>query len=259
MGLFSFLFPDSAKALDGMKEYSNTLLQLIPSGATVNDYDSTLKDIIEKYNLNETEINHARKKAFGALVDDAKKEGVADDNSLSGLMNFMEYASIDPANYYAYTIYNLHQLWAVNTKGELPTLDFSDLNIIPKKNEVLHYNENSDLCKNVRHMTGGSFSGITASFKICKGIRYRVGTGSIKADTYSSLDSIDNGRCWITNLRIGFIGSEKSFSIPLDKIMSFSGDGEHLFIYKENVDNPKIVKPYQYDLACSILSVIVNQ
>jgi len=259
MGLFSFLFPESSKVLDGMKEYSTTLLQLMPTGATAEDYDSALNGIILKYNLNETEKMHAIKKALGAFVKDAQQKGFADDNSFSGLINFMNYASLDLANYYASTIYDLHRLWTVNTKGELPILDFSDLDIIPKKNEVLHFNENCDLCKNVRHTTGGTYSGVTASFKIYKGIRYRVGTGAIKADSETSLDSIDDGLCWITNLRVGFIGTEKAFSIPFDKIMSFRGDGEHLFIYKENVDSPKIVKPQQYDLACSILSTIVNQ
>lgn len=259
MGLLRFLFPDSAKALDGIKEYSNILLQLIPAGATSKDYDDALKEIISKYDLNEIEKKHAIRKALDSFVKISKSKGSADDNSLTGVMNLMEYASLDPANFYVATIYNLHQLWAVNTKGELPTLDFSDLNIIPKKAEILHFNESSDLCKNIRHTSGGSYSGVTASFKICKGIRYRVGTGGIDTDSYSSVDTIDNGSFWITNLRAGFIGFEKSFSIPFNKIMSFHGDGENLFIYKENVDSPKIIKPQQYDLACSILSTIVNQ
>lgn len=71
-------------------------------------------------------------------------------------------------------------------------------------------------------------------------------------------DYEDKGIFWVTNQRIGYIGNTKSFSFPLDKLLSLNtGDGG-LNIFKNGRTNPFVIYLDDYELPCAVISKLLN-
>jgi hypothetical protein len=119
--------------------------------------------------------------------------------------------------------------------GKLPSLT---TDILLKKGEVCHYEIPSDLIEErSRTKYVGGTQGV--SFRIAKGVYYRVGgfKGERIVDTFKQIT--DNGTLYITNKRIIFLGAKKNVTYPLDKIVNFTKYSDAMQFQKENESKPK--------------------
>ena len=64
-----------------------------------------------------------------------------------------------------------------------------------------------------------TYSGTTASIRIMKGVRWRVGTITPHRTTEEQLTVVDSGHLYITNKRVIFRGSTKNAALPLKSLL----------------------------------------
>lgn len=128
----------------------------------------------------------------------------------------------------------LKRLTAIKN-GKLPVLA---ADILLKKGELCHFEVPCDLVeeRNRTRYVGGS-QGV--SFRIAKGVYYRVGgfKGERVVDTYKQVT--DSGTLYITNKRVVFTGTKKNVTYPLNKIVNFVKYRDAVQFQKENEDRPK--------------------
>lgn len=67
-----------------------------------------------------------------------------------------------------------------------------------------------------------NYGGPVASIRICKGLRYRVGSVQVQRITRDEMVEIDRGRLYVTNKRVIFDGAKKNTTIRLSALLSFS-------------------------------------
>jgi hypothetical protein len=141
----------------------------------------------------------------------------------------------------------------------LPLFNSDGIPIVFKKGETLAWSTPSTLKKFKKVTTGVSYSGVTASVKIAKGVRYRIGSLDLGRSTKEVVDVEDTGVLWLTNQRIGFIGRKKNFTLVYGKILSFDVNSNGLFLRKEGREAPYIVGMDDYEVPCSIISFVLNE
>jgi hypothetical protein len=113
-------------------------------------------------------------------------------------------------------LYTRLQIAALND-GRLPVLEAPHL--MPKKGEVVHFETSAALMKEVslREWRGGS-QGV--SFRVTKGVRYRVGTTRGHMVTVGTqLQIADTGVLSVTSKRVAYLGSRKTVDMPFVKVM----------------------------------------
>lgn len=133
-----------------------------------------------------------------------------------------------------------------------------NINITFKSNEKLHFGCVAELRKLKKVTNQVRYRGLSASIKIMKGVRYRLGSIKFESKTREFLNVEDEGYLYITNQRIGFIGKGKQFSLTFNKIIAFELTVNGMYIFKEGKESPYIVGVEDYDVPLSMLSLILN-
>jgi hypothetical protein len=124
--------------------------------------------------------------------------------------------------------------------GRLPML--TTARIILRRNEVAHMDANADLMKEVvdREWQGRS-SGF--SFRIAKGVRYRVGSSRghmVVLGSHVVVD--DSGFLTITSRRAVFTGVRRSLEMPYTKLLSLSMFQDGVQFHLSNRKNPPLFR-----------------
>ncbi len=78
------------------------------------------------------------------------------------------------------------------------------------------------------------YAGPTASIRVMKGVRFRLGDLAVRKVTEDVLKHLDSGILYLTTKRLLFDGEKKSASIPLNRIMNFSCYDDALVIEKDS-------------------------
>jgi hypothetical protein len=89
-----------------------------------------------------------------------------------------------------------------------------------------------------------NYGGPTASIRIIKGVRWRVGSISVQRVTSDVMTQLDSGKLYVTSTRLLFDGAKKNTSIPLRKITNFT-------VFKDGLKVEKETGPDQYFLGAS--------
>jgi hypothetical protein len=91
------------------------------------------------------------------------------------------------------------------------------------------------------------------------GIRYRVGSFHGHPIEQQSLTKLDSGRLVITNQRIAFIGTTKSTSIPLAKLLHVECYSDGIAVFQEGRENPDFYLTAQSKFALFMINWFLNQ
>jgi len=78
------------------------------------------------------------------------------------------------------------------------------------------------------------YSGPSASIKIMKGVRWRIGQVSVQRVTRDVMTQLDSGTLYITNKRLLFDGGKKNTLITLNKIVNFTVFSDGLRVEKDS-------------------------
>lgn len=210
-------------------------------------------------NMSLNNINKAKKKAVEMLIERKKGSINFTDNNLNDciyLVNSINNMKQDDKNLLSHEFAEIYMVsCAENGVPYEFDRESSPLSIIYKANEKLYFCANAAMLK---RKTRVNYSGLTGSVKICKGLRYRIGSLDVATKETGDLTVDDNGLFYITNLRLGYMGT-KQFSVDLKKIVNLQIGEGGLYIFKQGRENPFIIKLVSYDAACAIVSHFINQ
>lgn len=119
--------------------------------------------------------------------------------------------------------------------GRFPILE---PDIILQKKEVCHYEIPSGLVEETTktRYVGGSRG---VSFRIAKGVYYRVGNFKGERVTERFKQMTDSGTLYVTNKRVIFVGAKKNITYPFNKIINITKFDDAIQFQKENETKPK--------------------
>ena len=103
------------------------------------------------------------------------------------------------------------------------------------------------------------YAGVTGSFRIMKGVRFRAGSVQLSQSKQEYLSTQDIGHLWLSDKRLGFHGPRKSFVVPWDKLSAFEVTADGLRVYKEGRETPYLIRPDSIDVPAAIASWVLNQ
>lgn len=134
-------------------------------------------------------------------------------------------------------IEKLKEFWKIDNED----LPIKRVDISLQTNEVCHYVTDIKWMENKTITTSINYSGLTASFKIAKGLRYRVGNIKPQRVTVDKLVEIDKGTLYVTNNRIIFMGSRKNINIKYQSILSIVPYSDGVEIEKDSGKSPVLI------------------
>jgi hypothetical protein len=137
--------------------------------------------------------------------------------------------------------------------GRLPVV--SDPSLIPKKGEVVHLETAAGLLKEVavREWRGGS-QGV--SFRVAKGVRYRVGSTRGHIVTVGSqLQVSDTGTLAVTSQRVAYLGTRKTVDMPYSKLIGMHLYTDAIRFSLSNRQNAPLVK---VTMNTDVLGALIN-
>ena len=200
---------------------------------------------------------HERQKLGGTAFEQYAAAALADDHLTAeeeaALAKVADAVGLDQADLEARgDLYVRLQVAKINA-GRLPVVETPQL--ITKKNEVVHFEASAALMKEVavREWRGGS-QGV--SFRIAKGVRYRVGaTRGHIVTVGTQLQVADTGVLAITSQRIAYLGERKTLDMPFSKLMGMElySDGVRL-----SLSNRQTAPLFKVTCSTDVLGALLN-
>jgi len=256
--MFNFVKNYLAKR-EGKSEYQEALKKFLADGKLDEREKKQLDELSAKYSLTKEDLLDANKRAASLVFNNISNDERITDEEKGDLETLMKYFGLSTSDFeFNQKNFNKFYSLALVDKGILPTLENTGLNVIFKKDETLHWLCGATLKKQKRITERVSYSGFTGSIKITKGVRYRVGSFKLTPQTREIMVDADSGNFWMTNQRLGFLGSRKNFSLPYNKILSSELYTDGMSIHKEGRESSYIVGLDDVELPAAILSYILN-
>ncbi len=240
--------------------YSEKIKELLIDGNLSEDDKVVLEGIKKDHNLSDKDVEKYNligfKTFFDKITDDSRiteaerKELVKIYSDLNLSTDNLAYNQSDFNKY--------HTLYLID-EGKLPTIDVPNLNVNLKAGEKLHCVNKAFIVKNKSITKSYNYSGFSASIKIAKGLRYRVGNIKINPQKVNVMMTDDAGTLYLTTDNLGYIGLNKHLSIPYDKISSLDIRDGFLYLFKKGKEAPFIISMNDFELLLAIVSFKINE
>lgn len=250
------------KRKEGFKKYQESINTFLNDSKITVEENSKLAEIQKEFNLSDEEVRNIHKNSVSSVFANISSDSRITDEekeSLEKLLDHFELSKNDIV--FSQENFNKFYTLALVDKGVLPTIDNpqSEVNIMFKDGEVLHWAVAGSLMKRKRTTTKVNYGGFTGSIKIMKGVRYRAGSIGVNTVSTEVMATEDFGAFYITNQRIGYIGYRKQFSFPFKKIGSLELRPDGLHIFKDGKEAPYILELRDYEVALAITSFLLNK
>ena len=247
---------------EGLKKYGDKLNGFISDQILSDKEKQELDQVISDYKLPNKNIIQIKKDAFVSAYNKLTKDSRLTKDELDLLQDLLNYLDfgIGDTNL-DLNLFRKYVNLATIESGVLPDVTNAENNpnVVFKTDEILHYRSYAALRKLKRITKSVQYGGFTASVKITRGLRYRVGNIKVGRTTTDVLTIEDHGMFYITNLRIGHFGQHKQFAVPFEKISSLELRSDGLYIFKEGKEQPYIVTTDDYEVPLAITSFIMNK
>ena len=157
-----------------------------------------------------------------------------------------------------YETYKQGKLLRILSQGKLPTIRLEGILPIPlASNERLVYKFDDVHYSNIvteSHFVGGS-QGV--SFRICKGVSYRLGNFRGHTERSDRVNYVGSGALFVTTKSLAFVSPSVSMRIPFSKIAGFTPTSSGFVFYRTN----KTAKPEQFEFwdgwfPCNLVSIV---
>jgi AraC-like DNA-binding protein len=142
------------------------------------------------------------------------------------------------------------RLLAEIEEGALPSIDVP---VRLHRNEICHFSGAASYHEIKTVTRRINYGGPTASVKIMKGLRWRVGSIAVQRVTTDMMTLLDAGTLYITSKRLFFDGTKKNVSISLAKVANFTVFKDGLQIEKETGRDPYFLGTSDWELAGACL------
>lgn len=228
-----FMFEFVNKILDknkGKKQYQKILELLLNNRKLEDGVKQELDGIIKSHNLLTADVVGFQKDTLlklSKLLSEDERISDTEKDDFEKILNYFQLTVADIPSFQG-TYNKCRSLYLIEEKNILPTPTVSGLDVVLKKEEIIHW-VCPAILKKVKHITKAiGYSGFTGSVTIVRGLRYRSGSLKVSRQTSTVMVDEDTGQFWLTNQRIGYIGTNKNFSLPYNKVLSFK-------LYKDGI------------------------
>jgi hypothetical protein len=213
----------------------NSVIDYIAKTRTIND-----KQCLYLESLDPSEHN----KVYVAIVDRLLAGGELNVTESNMLRILYQRLNLDPVkSTFVNRIVPSYYVAVIRKNGSLPKVSREDViknNIILKKGEVPHFTCACLLKESKIVKTGFSAASQGVSFRVARGISYRVGRTQGHVIKEEQLVETSRGVLLVTNKRLFLypVGNTKPVSIPINKILSYKCYIECVILYKEGREKP---------------------
>jgi len=251
----SVLQADNEKLLKALNAYRDEYLKVISDSSSLGEIKIDSLTINSTIGISEKDASmveeQVRKECLDKIVSQSICDGILSpkdyDNIITSAQRLNVKLSFD-TNTSAY-LEKLKKYWIIENED----LQILDVHISLQKNEVCHFQTDCRWLEQRTITKSIAYTGITGSFKIAKGVRYRVGNIKPKRITTESLVEIDNGQLFITNQRLIFMGTKKNTNIKYQNVLSVVPYSDGIGIEKDSGKSPTLIFN-NADIAVRILS-----
>ena len=153
------------------------------------------------------------------------------------------------------TLARYYQLWLVEN-GEPPPFP---VDITLQKGEVAHFATAARWAELRTKTVAVRYSGVSASIRIAKGVRWRVGTVTPHRVTQDQITVIDAGMFYITNKRAIFVGAKKNAAIRLNTLLGIEVFNDGIQLEKPTGRSPYLLFDGDIELAAAILTALLSE
>jgi hypothetical protein len=262
--LLGLVKSDQDKAQDAA---INSYISLLVNGCKNNGLTPSLINQASSLAINNglsiKQLIKAQKSVFENAWNAIAEDGEIDDTeflNFNKLLNICSGLPDEDKTNYRKIIMRYHTFYDIKNNHKLPVYTSSVLPIRLRAGEIIHYVGYADMLKTKKVTTRVNYRGPTSSIRIWKGFYYRMGSIKVQRETKDVLVKDDeNGFFWITNKRIGYLGTKKTFSVLLNKLMAITGGEVGVLIYKEGRASPFNLNLYDPDMSLTILSEVLNR
>lgn len=228
--LFSAKSIIKAKYIEALNNHSQNI------EFNFDDFSPSLQIDQYEFKTIDTEV---RKECLNDIIANLLRNGTLSPEDYSKINNASKKLNIDLSfdEEMKKYIEKLIELWKIDNE-DLPV---KKVDISLQDNEVCHYVTDVKWMENKTITTSIKYSGVTASFKIAKGVRYRVGNIKPQRVTVDKLVEIDKGILYVTNKRIIFMGDRKNNNIKYQSILSIVPYSDGVEIEKDSGKSPVLI------------------
>lgn len=242
------------------KEFKDALLKAVEDGKLTSEEIAELDKRKTELGLTEEDVRGMRAEIFTSAFAAAKSDTQVtkeEEEELGGIQKFLG-LSDDEITHDKKELARLRLLNEIQN-GNMPVITIS--NVVLFKGEKPLWVEPVDLIeeKTIRqHYSGGS-SGM--SFRVMKGVSYRVGghRGTIQAE--KGLVVVSSGDMIITNRRIIVRGDKKSFAIKLNNLLGSELFTNAIYLSENGKVAQRMIRFQQkgnHDIIGAVLSYAIN-
>lgn len=244
---------------DNKKDYSESLIAAVRDGVLTEQEISTLESKKNDYGLTDEDIRKIRITAYEVAFAAARADGSISESEDAELSKIQHHLGIADHEI-GHTKSDLYRLRMIDEiqNGNLPIQSVN--NLVVQRGETVHWAEPGSILEErvvSKRYSGGS-SGF--SFRIAKGVSYRVGSSRGRIITDTAIVPVSKGDLILTNKRVVFTGNVKSFSIKLDKLLNieFYQDGLQFHGTTGKPRTVQLTQPAHIDIVGAILSSTIN-
>lgn len=242
------------------KEFWLTLQNYLNDGELSSEEKSKLEKLAKNLGLSPQDLHAIYKKASNLSWQLITSDGKITDEEKETFEGLLKYFGVEPKETdFNQAEFNKFYTLGLIDKGILPEIKNHDVDVIFKKDEKLHWACPAVLRQHKRVVQRVSYGGPRASIRIAKGLSYRIGSYNVQTQSKEIIAPIDSGTFWITSMRIGFMGSRKNFSVPINKIAYVHLLSEGLLLAKDGRENPYLLGLNDYEVPAAEISLLLNQ
>lgn len=250
------------KKRDGLKKYQDSMASFLADSELTVEESEKLAEMQKEFGLSAEDVKGIHKTSVASVFANIGSDKRITDDEKSALEKMLSHFNLTKTDIaFNQDNFNKYYTLALVDKGVLPTIDSAqaEVNIVFKEGEVLHWAVAADMMKRKKITTRINYGGLTASVKIMKGVRYRVGSMGVQSVSKEIMDTEDSGAFYITNQRVGYLGYRKQFSFPFKKIGSLELRADGLHIFKDGKEAPYILELRDYEVPLAMISFILNK
>ena len=243
-----------------LQSLTGELVELASDGRLTQKELELIRHRQAELRLSDEETKSAKLAAYATAFKEATKDGILtedEENELNSIQR--ELAISDEAIVANRKALARYRLVREIQNGNLPVIEVSGMAL--KKGEQVHWVEPSILIEErviSRHYEGG-YRG--ASFRIMKGVTYRVGGFRGYPVVHTGNVAVSEGDLVLTNKRAVFRGDRKSFAASLDKILNFELYANAIQLSESNRSKSRLIQfrdTENTDIVGSIITYVLN-
>ena len=245
---FSYDALNSTRILDtfGEKFVRYHLISFFASSTQIQKVKQVTERIANEFHLTSQQVNHTYFDVLDKAAENYLKDGFFSDEEQHKIEEFVQCFNIPinqlPTEYQGAHVEKIAQATLLKTiqQGSVPTSQLP-VPIILSRNETalwIYYNVSFYQEKVEKEFVGrhGGFS-----FKVMKGVYYRIGQSHGKPVEHSYMEKVGIGQLIITNQNIFFYSQEKSIKIPFKKIVGIVPYSDGIEVQKDGTSAKRIV------------------